>query len=290
MIDNLTIEQIISLDIDKYLRWLYSRTSLPDMEMSEFLFLRENELNTHLFFYESEVSGGNPFPIDKIQEMEVQKISDRVTELYSSEAIKLFNGWVTKEYHLMAHLFGCIDFIKFIYSEQAADSIKSSAADALIKELNNTKPEQSTFLPFPPAAAPPPATIDKNQFIKDTLQPLSGKWWSNENKIMSATEYERVLTYTIYLIEKKALPKKIMKISRTAATSEFIRYTYYLLYRHTRKAIPRILYCEFIHKTFDQFGSLEIQSITKHFSTFAGDDYSDIVKLIANTSGKQQQK
>jgi len=126
----------------------------------------------------------------------------------------------------------------------------------------------------------PTAPDDPYQFIKDTLKPLSGKWWVSDMQIMTDQEYSRLVNYTVYMIENKKLPVKSVMILRTGATTEFIRKTFHLLFQHTRKSVPRNLYCQFLQKVFGQFKDLEFNSVTQNFARFDGGKYDEIVGII----------
>lgn len=99
----------------------------------------------------------------------------------------------------------------------------------------------------------------------EDLSVLSGSW-TKGTPIMSKNEYNQVVEYYKYTTEYKELPSNIKRVARTQATNEFIRYTFYLLWK-TSKSIDRKLATKFLHAVFEQFSNTEITTTDSKFST-----------------------
>jgi len=158
--------------------------------------------------------------------------------------------------------------------------IKNELNKAIQITKRNSELLHIEVIQSPEIIEPQNESPNPNQFVTDTLKPLSGNWWLNDMPIMTAQQYTRLVNNTIYLIEHKKLPSKVAMIGRTAATTEFIRKTFHRLFQHTRKAVPRNLYCQFLQTKFGQFKDLEFNSVTQNFARFDGGKYDEIVAII----------
>jgi hypothetical protein len=96
---------------------------------------------------------------------------------------------------------------------------------------------------------------------------LSGYNRKNE-KIMSDDDFARLTTYICSLIETGIVPPNIQPISQTGTTSEYLRYTFYLIHKDlytTRPTRPEWL--DLLHAVFTQFQDVEVATTRKKFST-----------------------
>jgi len=98
------------------------------------------------------------------------------------------------------------------------------------------------------------ATIDQQkQYALEHLAFMNGYNIKNE-KIMTDADYNRMMEYTNYLIEKGKLPAGIKKIPQTGFASNAIRYTYYKIHEflYGTQSI-RQEWIDFLHAVFQQF-------------------------------------
>ena len=128
---------------------------------------------------------------------------------------------------------------------------------------------------------PPAVTDNPYKFIKDTLKPLSGNW-TNHNKIMPETEYERLVEYVVYIAENAQIPDQIEKIKHTYADMCFIQQTIYLIYREYKRThkINSSIWIDFLLKSFVQFEGKEY--IRNRFKEYSG-NYMQMVELLAKS-------
>jgi hypothetical protein len=117
------------------------------------------------------------------------------------------------------------------------------------------------------------------QTIEKYLKPLSGNW--NGSRIMSNEDFERLNEYVFYLVENKKIPETIQTILQTNIPMEFVRKTFQSLYKslYLKNTSIRILWIEFLIKTFKQFESWELDSINKNFATYRNNYEHDLNKI-----------
>ena len=88
-----------------------------------------------------------------------------------------------------------------------------------------------------------------------------------QNKIMEDEDYNRLLQYTDYLIEKEKVPAGIKKISQINLSTGMIRYTFYLIHKelYTTNKI-KTEWIDFLHAVFRQFKNAEWITTKTKFS------------------------
>ena len=85
------------------------------------------------------------------------------------------------------------------------------------------------------------------EIIAEHLACLKGKW--KNTKIMSDEDHQRLIDDTIYLLEHNTIPLNIVKIPPTSISTEFLRQTYYRLWKKNNTT-DREKFVRFLHKVF----------------------------------------
>jgi hypothetical protein len=99
-------------------------------------------------------------------------------------------------------------------------------------------------------------------------------------QIMSEAEFTRMLRYTHELIEKEELPAGIIPIPHAYISTQFIRYTYYLIHKSIY-GTSRIkdFWIDFLHEVFKQFESAQKTTTKTKFSKKPSLYDSDLKKM-----------
>lgn len=111
------------------------------------------------------------------------------------------------------------------------------------------------------------ATIqEQKQYAKEHLEFMSGYNIKNE-KIMPDADFNRMMEYTYFLIEKEKLPPNIRVIHKTGFASNAIRYTFYKIheYLYGTQSIKQI-WIDFLHAIFMQFNNTAPSTTKAKFS------------------------
>ncbi len=106
------------------------------------------------------------------------------------------------------------------------------------------------------------------QVIRDILKPLRGIWLKIE--IMKSGDFEKLISNTIHFIESKgaSIEEKLMPIRTNKVSEDFIRYTFYTLYKEKINGkITQAKWATFLKKSFEVFSSVEEETIRKKLST-----------------------
>ncbi len=103
-----------------------------------------------------------------------------------------------------------------------------------------------------------------------------------KNKIMSDSDFNRLLEYTFYLIEHDKLPPNIVSIPKIGLPAAHIRYTYYLMHKSffDTKEI-KSNWIDFLQKVFYQFRNQEWQTIKTKFSSKPSKYDNDISQMLS---------
>ena len=112
---------------------------------------------------------------------------------------------------------------------------------------------------------------DIQQFVNDTLKCLNGKWLGKDD-IMTNADFNRLVGYVNDIFKNGKAPQKVIAIAQTPAPTEFIRHTFYLLYKEHKKTLRscRKLWIEFIQIAFEQFKTQTNITHDKNFKKFNG--------------------
>jgi len=99
-------------------------------------------------------------------------------------------------------------------------------------------------------------------------------------KIMTDSDFARLTTYIYSLIDTGTIPANIQAISQTGTTSEYLRYTFYLIHKDLYTTRPiRPEWIDLLHAVFTQFQGVEKETIRKKFSTKPTHYDSDIQEI-----------
>jgi hypothetical protein len=109
---------------------------------------------------------------------------------------------------------------------------------------------------------------------------LSGYNRHNE-KIMSDDDFARLTIYIFSLIDTGMAPTNIQPISQTGITSEYLRYTFYLIHKELYTTRPiRPEWIDLLHAVFTQFHDVEKETTRKKFSTVPQHYETDIKETV----------
>lgn len=128
-------------------------------------------------------------------------------------------------------------------------------------------------IPKQPAKTTTPKTTKSKanpQQQKNTAQKLinflSGYNLKNE-KIMPDDNFARLSNYIAALIDNGTLPANIQPIPQTGVSSEYLRYTFYLIHKELYTTRPiRPEWIDLLHAVFVQFNNSEKETTRKKFS------------------------
>lgn len=124
------------------------------------------------------------------------------------------------------------------------------------------------------------ATIEQQkQYAKEHLAFMSGYNIKNE-KIMPDADFNRMMEYTYFLIEKEKLPPNIKVIHKTGFASNAIRYTFYKIheYLYGTQSIKQI-WINFLHAVFLQFNGTTLSTTKVKFSEKPKSYEGDLEKM-----------
>lgn len=137
-----------------------------------------------------------------------------------------------------------------------------------------------------------PTDHDKIESIQEqvifALKPLRGNNFVNQ-KIMTNKEFERLLNYTLHLVEHEALPSKIVPITPTQIPTQFIRKTYQLLHQKLYGKNRREYWFDFLYRVFEQFSDVALATTKKHFTSYTGNFEQDRKKLLSSQESPKSQ-
>lgn len=139
-------------------------------------------------------------------------------------------------------------------------------ANATFAKLTDAEAEAARLKS--PLAKKDKATIDQQkQYALEHLVFMSGYNIKNE-KIMTDADYNRMIEYTYYLIEKGKVPTGIKKIPQTGFAAIGIRYTYYKIheYLYGTQSIKQE-WISFLHAVFQQFKDTQPSTTKAKFSS-----------------------
>ena len=111
---------------------------------------------------------------------------------------------------------------------------------------------------------------------QEFLKHFSG-YNTQQNKIMSEPDYNRLIEYTFHLIEHEKLPKEIKQIPTIALSGNHIRYTYYQMHKafYGTNEIKTV-WIDFLHKVFKQLSTQNWNTLKTKFSAKPGNYDHDI--------------
>jgi hypothetical protein len=99
-------------------------------------------------------------------------------------------------------------------------------------------------------------------------------------KIMPDEDFARLTTYICTLIDTETVPPNIQPISQTGTTSEYLRYTFYLIHKELYTTRPiRPEWIDLLHAVFIQFRDVEKATTRKKFSTVPTHYDTDIKEI-----------
>ncbi|MFZ4740349.1 MAG: hypothetical protein ACOYLE_04215 [Bacteroidales bacterium] len=101
-----------------------------------------------------------------------------------------------------------------------------------------------------------------------------------QQKIMTDTDYNRMIEYTFYLVEHEKLPANIEQIPKIQLSAIHIRYTYYLMHQTfygTNEIKP--VWIDFLQNVFFQLANQDWQTIKTKFSV-KPDNYNQDMKTM----------
>ena len=128
---------------------------------------------------------------------------------------------------------------------------------------------------------------DKSKRVVNALAPLKGNNFLGQ-KIMSTKEFDRLLNYTLYLVEHEKSPKNIVPISADIP-NQFIRRTFFLLHKSFYKRQRREYWFDFLREVFTQFNSATEKSLKSHFSSYTGNFDNDRERLLESQKSPKSQ-
>lgn len=123
----------------------------------------------------------------------------------------------------------------------------------------------------------------KRSYVRSILAPLSGLNPSKQ-AIISRVDFERLITYTDYLVFNNTLPAEISTIAQTGISNEHVRYTFYRLHKElfgTRQIRPAFI--DFLHAVFTQFSGTAKTTTKSKFSTPPKSYENDFTGYIGET-------
>ncbi|HEY5507978.1 MAG TPA: hypothetical protein VIK29_04835, partial [Paludibacter sp.] len=108
---------------------------------------------------------------------------------------------------------------------------------------------------------------------------LSGHNLKNE-KIMSDTDFARLVQYVENLIDTGNVPADIKPIYTISISNEYLRYTFYLIHKQLYSTRPiRPEWINLLHAVFSQFENVVFETTRKKFSTVPLHYDSDLQKF-----------
>lgn len=180
--------------------------------------------------------------------------------IINSEIENLNNGLSYPEMHnkfsIISKINNWLQQQKEIY-RQNPSAIFSAEIDAQTISENRKNPlpkkDKETF-------------AEQKKLAYEYLKFLNGFNRNNE-KIMSETEFTRLINSINYLIETGSVPEKIKIITQINISADYIRYTFYTIHKAlygTKKIKPE--WISFLKAVFSQFNNSEWQTLKTKFS------------------------
>jgi hypothetical protein len=152
---------------------------------------------------------------------------------------------------------------------------KNNAAQIFVPTTQN----EETKTAKPKATQQKMNTQQQKNIAQKRIAFLAGYNRKNE-KIMIDDDFARLTTYIYSLIDTGTLPTNIQPISQIGTTSEYLRYTFYLIHKDLYTTRPiRPEWIDLLHASFIQFKDVEKETIRKKFSTKPTHYDSDIQEI-----------
>jgi len=140
---------------------------------------------------------------------------------------------------------------------------KNNAAQIFVPTVQN----EGTKATKPKPTQQKISTQKQKNIAQKRIAFLSGYNRMNE-KIMSNDDFAQLTTCICSLIDTGTVPTDIQPISQTGATSEYLRYTFYLIHKELYTTRPiRHEWIDLLHTVFTQFQDVEKETTRKKFST-----------------------
>jgi hypothetical protein len=152
---------------------------------------------------------------------------------------------------------------------------KNNAAQIFVPTI----PNEGTKTTKPKATQQKISTQKQKEIASKRIAFLSGYNRFNA-KIMSNNDFARLTTYIFSLIDTGTVPPNIQPISQTETTSEYLRYTFYLIHKELYTTRPiRPEWIDLLHAVFAQFRDVEKETTRKKFSTVPQHYEADIKEI-----------
>lgn len=143
-----------------------------------------------------------------------------------------------------------------------------------------TTPNEGTKTAKPKAMKQKMNTQQQKNIAQKRIAFLAGYNRKNE-KIMTDSDFARLITYIHSLIDTGTVPTNILPISQTGISNEYLRYTFYLIHKDLYTTRPiRPEWIDLLRAIFTQFQGVEKETIRKKFSTIPTHYDSDIQEIV----------
>jgi hypothetical protein len=153
---------------------------------------------------------------------------------------------------------------------------KNNAAQIFIPTVQNEGMKTTK----PKATQQKITTQKQKELTQKRIAFLVGYNRHNE-KIMSDDDFARLTTYIFLLIDTGTVPPNIQPISQTGTTSEYLRYTFYLIHKELYTTRPiRPEWIDLLHAVFTQFQDVEKETTRKKFSAVPQHYETDIKEIV----------
>jgi hypothetical protein len=140
---------------------------------------------------------------------------------------------------------------------------KNNAAQIFVPTIQN----EGTKTTKPKATQQKASPQKQKTAAQKRIAFLSGYNRKNE-KIMSSEDFARLTNYICSLIDTGTVPPNIQPISQIAISSEYLRYTFYLIHKELYTTRPvRPEWIDLLHAIFTQFKDVDKETTRKKFST-----------------------
>lgn len=273
-------EELIRFNLNKIINKIYDDSELNKLlKLSEFL-KSENKnqlvaaIENYKFFIKIDVS------INSIDELLDTEIITKYFEEYKAEVLEKINTHNLGHQRLM--------LINQELEKIENHSIKNDNKYSIISKINNWLEQQKAIYLQNPSAIfsteieaqsisenrkSPLPQKDKETFVEqkklayEYLKFLNGFNRNNE-KILSDSDFSRLINFTNYLIETGLVPEEIKIIPQANIGSDYIRYTFYTIHKAlygTQKI--NVNWISFLKAVFLQFKNSEWQTLKTKFST-----------------------
>lgn len=160
MIDSITIDELLKLNIEKYLNWVLTNEEIsPTLkakylaespkttfwkaptidEIDAFPVWRKMSFDEAQSFYKHTLDG-SPWPLEALQKTEVNRVSKLIKALYEKPYLCVLNTWVCDKYFELATVIGLLDHIKKVLDKASEPKINT-------KIKKDQTPDLFTLLP-----------------------------------------------------------------------------------------------------------------------------------------------